>query len=65
MTTPDCRNPWIDKAKATADFGDDEYMVRRVLHTWPLPCSEHKAMLAESRAFSDALPYPFGVTISR
>ncbi len=27
------RNPWIDKAKATADFGDDEYMVRSELHT--------------------------------
>ena len=26
------RNPWIDKAKATADFGDDEYMVRPMLH---------------------------------
>ena len=22
------RNPWIEKAKATADFGDDEYRVR-------------------------------------
>ena len=39
-----CRNPWIDKAKATTDFGDDEYMVRDVLHTWPLPYSEHKVM---------------------
>ncbi len=36
-TDSHCRNPWIDKAKATADFGDDEYMVRGVLHTRLLP----------------------------
>ncbi len=32
------RNPWIDKAKATADFGDEEYMVRNVLHR----CKSHR-----------------------
>ena len=49
------RNPWIEKAKATADFGDDEYMVRGMLYIWHLICEVYGSDAASVVLLDDAL----------